>query len=420
MNLDVRTVESTRLSAGARSALGNLSLVDDIRIYSPDRTDPDIAFVNAYGNALAGRVEQSVGTVTGTGKGFDVDHALTASVGEVVERYCAYCSTAEFERTTHRELSEREPVADFEHLSLYTDEQVAETEFLTEFTRDTPVRWRRGTNLLTGEEVFVPAEVVHTFDRSELDGGFHVYGTTSGCACGRTREEALVGSVMEQFERDAFMRTWLTGTAPDRVSLDAFPEVRRLRDERVQRPPYDYEFVAFDSPAGVHVYGCLATADGETLPHFVLGIGVGLTEQAALEDALLEAAQVEIATRLRLASRDEPPEGPDCYNFTDNVDYYARPENFSAVERLFEGERRAPSPSPEPDRPYEECLRRCREAGLTPVAFDLTTPDAAQLGWRVTRVYVPELLDFSVPGLPPLAHPRLSGVETVAEPHPFG
>jgi hypothetical protein len=76
-------------------------------------------------------------------------------------------------------------------------------------------------------------------------------------------------------------------------------------------------------------------------------------------------------------------------------------------------------------------LDRCSTMKITPIAFDLTTPDIRDCGLFACRVFVPELVPLGVPSAPFLGHPRLARFVATAErdgtagcipgwvPHPF-
>jgi hypothetical protein len=69
--------------------------------------------------------------------------------------------------------------------------------------------------------------------------------------------------------------------------------------------------------------------------------------------------------------------------------------------------------------------------GITPIAFDMTTPELRDHGLFVCRVFVPELVPLCLPWAPFLGHPRLARYIADAEhdgsaasipdwvPHPF-
>ncbi|NNU44254.1 YcaO-like family protein [Ramlibacter montanisoli] len=113
----------------------------------------------------------------------------------------------------------------------YSDAQHARAGF--PFVPFDPARaycWTRGTQLADGGDVHVLAELVFSRTSLEALGHAHAAGppctqvSSSGCAAGRTREEAAHRALLEVVERDAFMRHWLRqrpGRLLDRAALGA-------------------------------------------------------------------------------------------------------------------------------------------------------------------------------------------------------
>jgi hypothetical protein len=55
------------------------------------------------------------------------------------------------------------------------------------------------------------------------------------------------------------------------------------------------------------------------------------------------------------------------------------------------------------------------------IGLDLTTGDVRDLGFRVVRLWSPDLLSLPLPSAPPLLHPRFNsyGGATDGAPHPY-
>ena len=60
-------------------------------------------------------------------------------------------------------------------------------------------------------------------------------------------------------------------------------------------------------------------------------------------------------------------------------------------------------------------LDRCSTMGITPIAFDMTTPEMHDHDLFACRVFVPELVPLSIPSAPFLGHPRLARFIAAAE-----
>ncbi|WP_438752949.1 YcaO-like family protein [Pararhizobium sp. O133] len=77
---------------------------------------------------------------------------------------------------------------------------------------DEPIEWVTGTNLLTGEEIFVPLEAV-ILDRTRPNSRYWM--SSDGLASGNNREEAILHGLLERIERDAYT-LWQVSPATDR------------------------------------------------------------------------------------------------------------------------------------------------------------------------------------------------------------
>ena len=65
------------------------------------------------------------------------------------------------------------------------------------------------------------------------------------------------------------------------------------------------------------------------------------------------------------------------------------------------------------------CLDRLADADCTPLAVEVTTPDVREVGIRVVRVVVPELVPFPPASLRPTDHPALAETDLPEMPHPY-
>jgi thiazole/oxazole-forming peptide maturase SagD family component len=357
------------------------------------------------------------------GKGRSVEQSFMSSIGELVERYCMCFPPAaeDLVEASYTELSARHPTVDFAYLDIY-DEWTTEHR-LDEFDRETPIYWTIGRNLLTGEEVYVPAELVW-LDVGPIEDQTHFIGTSNGTAAGSSLTSALVGSILETVERDGFMRTWCRQEVPSAIDYDQFPDLSDvladIENEHISTTAFFY-----DSPVDIPTVGAVTfRRDGE-LPAFILGGDADPDPVEAIEHALVETVQgwpyvAEIAIDKGIG--DLEPGDPND-NFEANVLYYALEEHVDEVQFLLDGD---PAPLDGADTSdwdesayLDYCLSALDAAGMTPIAFDLTTRDVMQTDLRATKVYVPELLPLTPPFALPSTHPAFAGEDVTDKPHPY-
>ncbi|MGC8693133.1 MAG: hypothetical protein ACP5RY_02570, partial [Thermoplasmata archaeon] len=68
----------------------------------------------------------------------------------------------------------------------------------------------------------------------------------------------------------------------------------------------------------------------------------------------------------------------------------------------------------------ENILERVKKNDYDLFLFDITTEDIKEVGLTVIRAYIPQLIPFSVPALPPVSHPKFDDVKNITPfVHPF-
>lgn len=409
--------------SGMRLVGQKAGLLTDAPLYHRQRSDPEFYTTHARTNDVDALLEVTVEDWSIGGGETSLDASVMSVAGETAERYCTHQQYG-FEPTvaSYDDLVARgESVVDFEYLDVLPDVAYERVPELEQVTRGTTLRWHEGTDLTTGERVYVPAQLVyHTpFEGTDFPQAF--VSTSSGSACGETMADALVGGLRELLERDGFVRTWLLGRTPDRVDVSPFPELAELKSEKLENEHLDFHVLSYDSPVEFPTLGCAVVDERRRNPKFVLAGGASPDPKLAIEDALLEGAQVWTNFRTDFARLDELAFDPEtATDLTENVRHYALAENFDAVAYLLDGPTVAADELPANDSTLDVMVEELRANDCTPIAFDLTTRDVEQLGWHVGRVVVPELLSFKAPATPPLNHPELEECDVTLEPHPMG
>jgi len=397
-------------------------LVTELSFRQSDRSMGEFAITElrtaAVDGSILGADGESIDLTVGGG-GETVSEATLTSLAEFLERYSMYWPVEGRRIATHAELREDdEAVVDLAPLTAWDKQALARAGF-EPVEEDTPVEWVRGTGLATGRDVQIPADMV-AFTPGEEGGRFP--SSTSGNACGSSLAGALTRSLYEQVERDAVMRTWYQGTIPERLDISTCEELAQFR-RRITPDGYQLHVLDLPTPTDCWAIGTVLVNEVDRVPKFRLFAGAHRTLAGALRDALTETAEGLLQTKYRLAAGDMPDEDIDIesvYNFDDNVQYYMRPAQFQRVAHLADGDlRTVDCKATTPDLDLDRALAAVGAGNeTTPIAVDLTPPDVRELGMYTTAVYVPELVDMALPGLPPVDHPALSHVETTA-PHPF-
>jgi ribosomal protein S12 methylthiotransferase accessory factor len=400
-------------------------LVDEVKFQQPDRTDPRLPTTIL-------QMEFDGQQIPAGGKGETRRQALLSAFGELAERYTFTRSLprAAMVEGSFRELSDSRAVVDWEYLTTFGEHETGlpgvDDEELPTLSRDTECFWIPGKNLLSGEEVFVPAQLLFNGITREYDRPDLWSTNSSGFAAGPSLEFALVNAIYEVIERDAIQRTWWTGATPRPVDVSAFPAASETLG-KIEKPLLDVELFELVSDVDVPTLGAALVNRADEFPKFLCSGGASLTPENAVMDVVLEISQ-HLPSSLYLGVGSEEVDFDDAIpNFDRNVELYAKPEHFEHVEHLVDGSGGPPTALEEyddhdtqgPAEELEALLETLAAADCTPIALEVTAPDIAEVGLTVVHVLVPELVPLGPPSSPPTYHPAVRENELVDRPHPF-
>ncbi len=331
------------------------------------------------------------------GKGVTVAAAKVSAVMEAAETFHAESVTGPLRRGRAEEI---DGAVDSARLPLAASGPPAEDVVAARCL------WIGGTDLIGGEERWVPFELVHADYTVSVEQPGLFQATTSGLAAGNVAVEAQLHGLYEVIERDA-IACWREAGGPaggpgwpiDLATIDDPDIVGFL--ERVALADVDVAAWNVTSSIGVPVIVTLfMPRDGERSgvePE--LGSGCHLDPIVALSRALTEAAQTRL-TRISGARDDFEPESYSAEA--------RRRRRAEAATWLRLGRRHCVSwasladglayaPSRELDGDLDSVLRALARAGFdTAVWVDLSRDE---LGLPVGRVVVPGLEGPWLPGL---------------------
>lgn len=374
--------------------------------------------------------------IYGGGKGLTLSDSVASSLGEAVERMTGAFSAldagdgSEVVTATAQEMRDAGyRVVGPEDFASFTAEQLATTGFrCVPWTDTTRLGWQRGTNLLDGEDHWVPGQLVHLFYVPTGPEDRIGASSSGGLATHFDAEHALVHALLEVVERDALNLAWFCKVPLTRIRID-----KAFTDQAIARWMNSVERAGMKIQLYLHrldmpefyVVTAAAVEPGLDAHAYVSGGGVGITIEDAIRSALAEVVQAERMVRSpslapqweltrgfkRRFTVDRAAELQDFTNFIQVVDYYGFQEN---QERLdwFLRDPQAPTVNlselrqDAPEDPYGTILELYGRYGLTPIAFDFTPPTFSQV--RLRKVFVPELAPAFPPNIPLLGHARYS------------
>jgi ribosomal protein S12 methylthiotransferase accessory factor len=371
--------------------------------------------------------------IPGGGKGIDAQAAFIGGLGEIAERllgvlhFSAVQDLLEF--ATYKELVARGRRAlGPQDLPLFAEEQYADPRFSYQpFQADTPLRWLDGIDLLTGDPVAVPAQVVLLYYKHHPEEARIAYPTTGGLAFHPQPRRAMLHGLFEVIERDAINTRWYGQVPPRRVIVD----LSGLRSEAGSRWPRrwstadipEVEVYLNDTDLPVPVFTTLAVDRSRTKRALLGGGGADSSRLRALSQSLFELGQTRTSLKYyqsigfkEIRANSKVSEMTD---FFDTAIYYGYAENLHCldwyrettetvhwndiVDHSFVG----------PEDTYQAALGWAKEAQLTPIAFDFS--GACWPGVSVAKVLVPELTQACLPSHPYLGHPRFFNGPLAAE-----
>jgi len=339
----------------------------------------------------------------GCGVALTREWAAGAAVGEVVERYCAAVyDPAPLLRASFHELGEE--AVPPEAFALFSSRQHAQLRAtvgggrgwaVRPFGRDTRTTWVHGFSLTRSRPVLVPAPLVFLPYRHAADEPWFVDGSSTGLACGRSRDEATLRALCEVIERDAVAILWHNVLSLPRIALDREDALRTLYRERLAVP--GTRCVLVRATLDVQVPTVLAALFDEK-GGIALGTATRLDPLEAARKAILEAWQARITTRPGAEAesiRHYPADGADVVEFSDHARIYTRPEMRRHAEFLWSSEHelaldelpRAATGDAALD--LKRCVEMLHELGMETIAVDLTSEDVRRAGYWVVRVIVP-------------------------------
>lgn len=397
-----------------------------------------------------------------SGYGFSPEEALMRALGESVERSALitfHLSNPHLlRRYSHQELANSQ----LRYLSVnamahFTPEQRRQPGFpFVTLDEATPISWIPGIDLRDFASTLLPIQALITGFTSDEPRA--ILAVSTGTAAHTSYERAFLAALLELLQLDAAMGHWYSHATAPRIDISAssaprFARFVNMYGSWLRRARTHLEFYWLQQPDNFPAYTvACALRRPNGYPAMAMGLGVALDPEQALYSALIEAVAVSYvgimsglerlygaygdeaphrqASDLRAAYRDFNPQ--NTRNFDDAVGYYTLPEHMEAVfPARFDPERLVGLPditqkvpplpsSPVSDQVMNQLLPHILQHHRL-YAFDLSAVDSIELGFRVVRLYSPDLLPLCFPSFPMAAHPRFNdyGGFHSSAPHPY-
>ena len=172
----------------------------------------------------------------------------------------------------------------------YTEEQIeSQLGRLTKFEVESRIEWVRGTRLQSGEDFYVPIDIVfYPLSAKQLGRPLVAFANSSGVAAHSTHEQALKHALLELSERDAILRAWYTNMPPVRVDRVLWPHYIERRARYWQEEGFNLEVFEFVSSNAI-VIG-VSLRSNRRFPYFCFGSAATFDDpETAIKKAFHEA-----------------------------------------------------------------------------------------------------------------------------------
>lgn len=369
----------------------------------------------------------------------DEKATLGPAIGEAIERYCGNLVPHDLPRTTYRALLRAgERALDPRIVVLFTEAQYSSPRFpFVPFTEDTELEWVRGIDLVTDQEVHVPANLVWiSYAHAAGSRGVPFLNPvlSSGLAAGPDERFARWSALCQLIERDTLTMAWHGRSTLREIHPPSWLAALGKGDRNTLRT----RFIEFPNEFGMIVAGALVF--DEATGYLSMGAACRTTTESALRKALAEAFQLQMF----VAALDDPhgpymqaatnPESPlkpwradrrylDDYrnDFADVIEYCTHLQLFldPRMQEQLNTELHtaigttvhwtdldANTPLSDVDDPIT--LAHILDAAGHPViVVDVTTVDVRPTGMRVVHALAPGMYSNSSVGLPFLGGTRL-------------
>ena len=378
-----------------------------------------------------------------SGYGIYRDEAIIRLLGEGVERYALFTANLYFEEklkyASYNQLKEKYPnnVIPFEYVKIYSDEDCNKLNsigILENITEDDILSWVLLPSLFDREkEYYVPAQnffLSHIIRREKKEKVF-IGGFSKGSASHKNIKLALKSAITEIVECDACMIKWYTESKVKEVVIDddVVNETINtiLRDIDYKIRVFDY---TIDKKLG-YVFTVMLINKSEKSPYIVVGASSGLNPKKVIYRAFMEALAIltlNINGPLSMPADYLETKYQKTYlNLDSNVNYWAslddKDKKLKFINRkVTEKIELRKYKNLEENTDLEYLFNGLYNISKYAVYLDITPTEIADKDLHVMRVYVPELVQMSMPAFPYSKHPRIiknGGISNNEFPHPL-
>lgn len=328
--------------------------------------------------------------------------AIAKAIGEAIERYSsAIFRYEDLLLAPYKELRQRATPP--QAFALYQPEQFEGEHFPWQpFTAESPICWTKGTSLVTGEEVLVPAAMVYVpyhYLRSSKDTPI-TQPISTGLASGCSFSEAALSGLCEVVERDAFTLTWQARMSRPGIEPRSLPNSGQDLLRRFSEVGIEVKLIDITTDIRFPTIMSIALSDATTSPAVAVAAAADPSAEMAVIKSLEELAHTrKFAKQLMKYTPAVPIEVEQGHSQVrdqkDHLRFYCPQESKEFIEfawtssELHAFDDVANRLCGDPQQELAALVTELSAAGMEAVVCDLTTEDIADLGLRVVRAVVP-------------------------------
>lgn len=261
-----------------------------------------------------------------------------------------------------------------------------------------PIRWVRGTELTSGEPIWVPATMSCYWLRDQVPDERFVPRISTGYAVHTDPAEAVLAGILEVVERDAISLVWRRRLPVPLVGRETTSDLLATLTGWATRHFIQPSLFDVTTDLGLPTVYCVLQSEHSTRLRHVVSAGTARTLTRAAEKALLET--IVVREFLRLIDQPPPATLDEVESHTDGSRFMAHADRAGAFDFLLSGaEQRAPVPRNElPDDPRSalaELADVFRERDMPVAVVDRTPTELAKVGLTGVSVSIPDLIPMS-------------------------
>lgn len=321
---------------------------------------------------------------------FNVNWAKIRAIMEALERYCAITfKLSRLKKTSYR--SVKHMAVNPSDFVLFSKDQYTRHFPFSPPSDEKKMFWVQGISLTSNSRIFIPASLAYLHFPGLRAKELFMPPTSIGFAAGLHFAQTIFRCVAEIIERDSAILVWLRKIRVPKIDLVSIksPLLRHILSDITQccvEPTV--LLTTLDQP--IHSVMAILKDDRDSFPAATFGLAAGYD----LKHIIIKSIEEALMVRHTVQFMKSYPEIEYPRSIMEHVLYYARHDNCSKLDFLFEGDtigiskinRMGPSPSS-----LSGVLRHMKEKGFNPYAVDVTTPDVSVNGVQVWKVLVPGL-----------------------------